>query len=99
VKQLAADILLGPIIILATVIYIYGFNVENFFWFFLAGFMGVLPDGFSFLKVVFPQNVFLDHFFRFHSAIQETKIKVPVWLGIFFQLGLNLIAIYLLLKR
>ena len=70
--QLILDIVSGPLIIFL-VLGLFKLNSQNWFLFFIAGSMGILPDGLTMLKILFPQNNILRKIYTFHSLIQPKK--------------------------
>lgn len=65
---------------------------------FAAAFLAILPDGFTFLNIILPENKLLKRHSIFHKTIQilgENK-KIPVWVKISSQIAVIVIAIYLL---
>lgn len=64
---------------------------------FAGAFLAVLPDGFNFLNLVFPNSV-LKIQKRIHHRIHfpETK-KIPLFLGILSQIAVGVLAIFFLM--
>ena len=93
--KLALDIIVGPVLILALVLFSYGTDFKKLFWFFLAGTVSVLPDGCSFLYFIFPRNKLLARIYRFHEFVHN-KRSVGWKKGIPAQIILNLGAVALL---
>jgi hypothetical protein len=73
---------------------------KNFILAFIGGFLGILQDGFNFLTIVFPKKSpsILFSVVNFSKRIHfpENK-KNPLFLGIFIELSVTIIAIYSLL--
>ncbi len=96
----AIDILLGPSLILFSIVGLYGFDWLKIWPFLFSGAVSVLPDGLSFLHFMLPQNRLLEKVFVFHEFVHNKK-NLSFKQGFLFQIVINLVfllAIFLLPK-
>jgi len=95
IPQLILDLLSGPLAILLVSYYVYGLDFGTIIWLFIGGFMGVLPDGFSFLYFCYPRNRFLKKLFSFHESIHHKKL-LDWKIGFPAQVVLDIIAVIII---
>lgn len=71
---------------------------KNILLAFVGGFFGILPDGMTFLFLLFPRNKFLKKHYYFHRRVIHffANKKIPLFWGIFNQVLLFSIAVYFL---
>lgn len=99
IPYLLIDIVSGPMVIFIAILVLFGFNLENLYWFFLGGLASMLPDSLTFLYIIFPKNNLLKNFYRFHNWVHllTTGEKQIDWrFGFAFQIMLDVIAVTLI---
>jgi hypothetical protein len=67
-------------------------------WLFAAAILAIVPDGFTLLQIIFPENKLLKKIRAWHSKVNEIseKKKIPASLGILLSLIVALIALLFL---
>lgn len=93
----ALDLLAGPLII---AILVGTADLSRLLWLYLGGILAMLPDFFSFLSIIFPNNILLEKMLYFHDVLQKKshrygRVKI---IGITTQLTVIFLAFWVLVS-
>jgi len=95
IPQLILDIIIGPIIVGILALWLNGFDLAKLIWPMAGGVIAVLPDGITFLFILFPKNKILSKTTDFHEWIQGERHFKGAW-GFLVTLLIDLAAIILI---
>ncbi|HDL75028.1 MAG TPA: hypothetical protein ENH06_01415 [bacterium] len=83
------DVLLGILLVFIL--------AQNLFLALLGGIFATLPDGFTFLSIIFQKNKILKKHFNFHhKTIHSSNKKISIFWRIFIQILIGILAIIFL---
>ena len=80
--------------------FMFFFNPNHPYIFFMGAFAALIPDGLTFIYIIFRHKA-LGHFFDFHTDVIHSKIQVNQVLGIllqFFTIGILIVILEVLKK-